>query len=139
MTQYEKLAALRKERGLSQINVAERLEVSRQSISRWESGKVQPSSENIRELAELYGVPTDYLLCEEKPLPEEAVPEELAEEQRRWSIRRARRVLLAALAAVLIAALTAFTWWYYEEGRWPEVHTKKIDMGEVTETFEMTI
>ena len=40
----EKLVALRKEKGLTQLVVAEKLNVSRQAISRWESGTAQPST-----------------------------------------------------------------------------------------------
>lgn len=44
----EKLVALRKEKGLTQLVVAEKLNVSRQAISRWESGTALPSTDNLR-------------------------------------------------------------------------------------------
>ena len=55
MVLSEKLAALRKEHGYSQLYVAERLNVSRQAISRWEVGSSVPSTENLMELSRLYG------------------------------------------------------------------------------------
>lgn len=58
----EKLVALRKEKGLTQLAVAEKLNVSRQAISRWESGIALPSTDNLKSLSALYGVPVDYLL-----------------------------------------------------------------------------
>lgn len=58
----EKLVALRKEKGLTQSAVAEKLDVSRQAISRWESGIALPSTDNLKSLSALYGVPVDYLL-----------------------------------------------------------------------------
>lgn len=58
----EKIVALRKENGLTQLAVAEKLEVSRQAISRWESGVALPSTDNLKSLSALYGVPVDYLL-----------------------------------------------------------------------------
>ena len=58
----EKLVALRKEKGLTQSAVAEKLDVSRQAISRWESGVALPSTDNLKSLSALYGVPVDYLL-----------------------------------------------------------------------------
>lgn len=61
----EKLVALRKEKGLTQLAVAEKLDVSRQAISRWESGVVLPSTDNLRCLSSLYEVPIDYLLKED--------------------------------------------------------------------------
>lgn len=60
----EKLVALRKEKGLTQLAVAEKLDVSRQAISRWESGMALPSTDNLRCLSSLYEVPIDYLLKE---------------------------------------------------------------------------
>ena len=58
----EKIALLRKEKGLSQLEVAEKLNVSRQAISRWEMGAAMPSTDNLKYLGELYGVPVDVLL-----------------------------------------------------------------------------
>lgn len=60
----EKLVALRKEKGLTQLAVAEKLNVSRQAISRWESGMALPSTDNLKCLGALYGVPVDYLINE---------------------------------------------------------------------------
>lgn len=77
----EKLVTLRKEKGLTQLAVAEKLGVSRQAISRWESGTALPSTDNIRCLSALYEVPIDYLLKEDserKSDPDnETVPDEL--------------------------------------------------------------
>lgn len=61
----EKIVALRKEKGLTQLAVAEKLNVSRQAISRWESGTALPSTDNLRCLSSLYEVPIDYLLKED--------------------------------------------------------------------------
>ena len=58
----EKILDLRKQRGMSQEDLAERLGISRQAISRWESGTVLPDSANVLQLSKLFGVTTDYLL-----------------------------------------------------------------------------
>lgn len=58
----EKLTYLRKQKGLTQSNLAEALNVSRQAISRWEVGTAVPSTDNLKVLSTLYGVPIDYLL-----------------------------------------------------------------------------
>lgn len=47
----EKLVDLRKEKGLTQSAVAEKLDVSRQAISRWESGVALPSTDNLKSLS----------------------------------------------------------------------------------------
>lgn len=65
----EKLVSLRKEKGLTQLTVAEELDVSRQAISKWESGAGLPSVENLRAISKLYGVPVDYLLDDESECP----------------------------------------------------------------------
>lgn len=65
----EKLMMLRKSRGMSQEDLAEKLQVSRQAVSRWESGATWPDVPNLIQLSDLFGVTTDYLAreeCEEK-------------------------------------------------------------------------
>ena len=58
----DKIVQLRKSHGLSQEKLAEQLDVSRQAISRWESGTAMPDANNILQLSRLFGVTTDYLL-----------------------------------------------------------------------------
>ena len=71
MTFGEKLQALRKAQGLSQEELAQQINVSRQALSKWESGALVPDTENVVALSRLFGVPTDYLLLEvmKKPGP----------------------------------------------------------------------
>lgn len=64
MTTAEKLVRLRKEKGLSQLQLAEEINVSRQAISRWEVELAVPSREKLRALSELYNVSVDYLLSD---------------------------------------------------------------------------
>lgn len=61
MTLGENLQELRRAAGLSQEEVAGRLFVSRQSVSKWENGQAEPGVENLKALAELYGVSMDEL------------------------------------------------------------------------------
>lgn len=62
MELQEKLTQYRKEKGLSQVEVAEELGVSRQAVSRWETGAAMPTSENLICLSKLYGVTLDKLI-----------------------------------------------------------------------------
>lgn len=62
MSLPEKLLFLRKQNGLTQMDLAEKLNVSRQAISRWEVGTAAPSTDNLKELSNLYDVSVDYLL-----------------------------------------------------------------------------
>ena len=69
MTFGEKLQALRKAQGLSQEELAQRINVSRQALSKWESGASVPDTENVIALSRLFGVSTDYLLLNEVKAP----------------------------------------------------------------------
>lgn len=61
------LKELRVKNGLSQEKLAERLGVSRQSVSKWEQGYAVPSSDNVLELSKLYGISADDILNCEAP------------------------------------------------------------------------
>ena len=77
----ERLAALRKRAGLSQGDVAEQLNVSRQAVSRWETGFTVPSTDNLSHLGRLYGVTLDELLSYSAALPPEKSQEEAPAQQ----------------------------------------------------------
>ena len=62
----QKLKKLRKEQGLTQLDLSESLFVSRQAISGWEAGTSRPSTENLQFLSKLYNVPMEYLLDDSK-------------------------------------------------------------------------
>lgn len=64
MTLEKKLVRLRKKEGMSQADVSEKLNVSRQAVSRWEAGDSRPSIENLQALCKLYNVKLDDLLDE---------------------------------------------------------------------------
>lgn len=61
----EKITALRKKNGWSQEELAYQMDVSRQSVSKWESGTPIPDLERILKLSQIFDVSTDYLLKEE--------------------------------------------------------------------------
>lgn len=71
MTFSEKLYALRRKSGLSQERLAEQLGVSRQAISKWESGQSMPESDKLIALSDYFGVSLDCLLrgTDESPFP----------------------------------------------------------------------
>ena len=64
----EKLVSLRKAKGLSQMKLAEMMNVSLQAISRWEVGAAVPSTDNLKYLGRLYDVPLEYLLHDDAPM-----------------------------------------------------------------------
>lgn len=110
------LMQARRQRGLSQEEVAEALDVSRQAVSRWETGAAAPTTDNLIRLSQLYGVSLDALIRSE-PLPRpEVVPVETAAETEPLPApegagkRRLPRWALAGLAALLclLVAVTIY-------------------------------
>ena len=75
MVLASRIAAQRKQKGWSQEDLAERMDVSRQSVSKWESGASTPDLNRVIQLAELFQVTTDFLLKEE----ELSVPDDVQE------------------------------------------------------------
>jgi len=65
----EKITALRKQRNLSQEDLAAMMNISRQAISRWEQDENTPDIDNIVQLSEIFDVSTDYLLRGIEPAP----------------------------------------------------------------------
>jgi len=62
MTLGEKIQALRKQHRMSQEQLADRLNISRQAVSKWETNESQPDIERLVEIGSLFNVTTDYLI-----------------------------------------------------------------------------
>ena len=75
----EKIVLLRKRNGWSQEELAQQMEVSRQAVSKWESGMSIPELDKVLKMSEIFAVSTDYLL---KDQIEEAAPGEAAEAEK---------------------------------------------------------
>jgi len=72
-----RISELRKQNGMSQEELADRMGVSRQSVSKWESGQSMPEVEKLILLSDLFHVSTDYLLKEDTaPAPVQAAVQE---------------------------------------------------------------
>ena len=65
MTLRDKLIVLRDKAGISQMTLAEQLGVSRQAISRWESGDAVPTMDKLKSLSKIYNVSLDWLCNED--------------------------------------------------------------------------
>ena len=57
----DNIRLLRSVRGISQVELGEKLNVSKQSISNWENGNIQPSIEMLMKIADFFSVSTDFL------------------------------------------------------------------------------
>lgn len=71
MTLGEKIQKLRKQRGLSQEALAEKVTVTRQTISKWELGQSTPDLDFIAQLSDIFNVSSDYLIKDEMTEPDE--------------------------------------------------------------------
>lgn len=104
----DKLIELRKKSGWSQEELAEQMNVTRQSVSKWEGAQSVPDLEKIIQLSKLFGVSTDYLLKDEIEINENEAPSLKTEEKlnvRRVSMEEANKFLSAkAQTAKTIAA-----------------------------------
>ncbi|RDV25863.1 helix-turn-helix domain-containing protein [Lysinibacillus capsici] len=62
MTLSERLVSLRESKGLTQVDVSEKLGIKRARYNAWEQGLSQPNIEMLKSIAELYNISTDYLV-----------------------------------------------------------------------------
>lgn len=103
----DKVIALRKKAGWSQEELAERLNVSRQSVSKWESAQSVPDIDRILQMSRLFGVTTDYLLKDDMEEPEVS-GEESASPLRRVTMQQASDYLALRWAAAPKMAIATF-------------------------------
>lgn len=92
MVLSEKLYELRKKGGLSQEQPAEQLGVSRQAISKWESGKAIPESDTLISISKYFNVTLDYLMKEDGSAVSESVTN-TESDQLRTNTRRKKRII----------------------------------------------
>lgn len=114
MSLGENLQRLRKDKGLSQEEVAQRLYVSRQSVSKWELDQAEPGFESLKALAALYGVTLDALAGAAPPPPpeEEAPNEPAADPEKDTELLAVYLVVLGVRTAAFLAENLLFTWPY---------------------------
>lgn len=102
MNLSEKLIVLRKENGWSQEDFAEKLEVSRQAVSRWENGTALPDAQNILRISKLFRVSADYLLNDDY---EDAPEADAVTEKGEQPPRKRKKVWWCLIPAACMIAL----------------------------------
>ena len=123
----DKIIELRKKNGWSQEELAEKLGVSRQAVSKWEGAQSVPDIQRILEMSRLFGVSTDYLLKDDMDYGSEAITESTAETdsplrrvdmetasaflafRRNWAPRIALAVFLCIISPVALIMLGALS------------------------------
>lgn len=156
----EKLVMLRREQGLTQDELALKVGVTRQTVSKWERGVIAPSTVNLIALGRLYGVPLDELAngglpLEERPATAVAVAEkpEAAEPSGKPGPLKLAAAIVLAVCVLLVAAASVITIWSavfkepetpkdgltivnQDELEWEDIDlTKVIDMSESSGIF----
>lgn len=139
----EKLSLLRKQRGMTQLELAEELNVSRQAVSRWEQGISKPSTENLVRIGELLDVSIDTLVNETAQLQD--VPVVVEEEKgaaerhdkqeaaERRDTRGILKITVTMLAAVIVALIVFIG---LSRGQYVPAQTPgPIDMDELRKDF----
>ena len=113
----EKILYYRKKAGLSQEELAGRVGVSRQAVSKWELGDAAPEVDKLRALAREFGVTVDELISEEAPRePEQAPPPRhsptagwLGRMVGRWGWLAGVYIALSGLGVALVGGLARFS------------------------------
>lgn len=123
----EKIQKLRREKGLSQEALAEALGVSRQSVSKWESGAVLPDTDKIIAMSELFGISTDFLLKGDfAPVTAPADGAAAPPQERKKKPKKAARIIALVLTICIVITAVAVpvhyggfreTWWALNGGK----------------------
>ena len=131
MTLGKKLQLLRKARGMSQEQLAEVLNVSRQAVSKWELDSTLPDTANVVALSKIFGVTTDYLLVAENEETGHAV---FAEE------KTGGRINPKMIVGIVTAGIGVLGWAaIYIASRFVEVmipYTYMDEFGEIWTTLD---
>lgn len=110
----------RKSKQMSQDELAEKLEVTRQSISLWETGQTQPSLDNIVALAKLFDVSTDALLTDNEQAPADT---DAAVSKPPKTVNKKPAVIIAVCFAVVLAVVLTSLLWKNKEPDGSETQT----------------
>lgn len=109
------IAARRRELGLSQTELAERLHVTDKAVSRWETGRGMPAVDLLEPLAEVLGLTVSELLSGQRLTPEELpkTADSLLTESLRRNVRMVWRGVLGVLLAVaaVLGCYAGYHWW----------------------------
>lgn len=139
MSVEQSIKNIRTEQGVSQEALAELLDVSRQTVSKWETGQVRPSADNLARLSQALGVPLDALVKDDWTPPEPEiqiveVPVEVPVPVEIPAPRPRNYRLWAAIAAVLIAVGITVGALLFREPAEDFVNISEIDSGVIDDS-----
>lgn len=119
------LASLRKARGLTQQDLAEKINYSDKSISKWELGYSIPGVDVLKDFAEFYGVSIDYLVAEQKQEDLETVA---SQGTRQKNVNRGLIIAMTVAFVVLVIICVFFSGYYspFAHNPAPEQNRKSL-------------
>lgn len=114
-----KLYELRKQKGFSQEELANRLNVSRQTVSKWEVGDSTPDMEKLIAISDLFGISLDELVLDKAPEPDPApqsakselytdIKEKILTEDNGKKVRKGLKIAGIVLGAVMLVDIISF-------------------------------
>ncbi len=123
----EKLIDLRKKKRLTQLELAEELNVSRQAVSRWEVGTAVPSTENFKYLAKLYDVPLEYLLSGDEQEAEKKKTTQ--DEDQNKTASRGMKIIMPLV--IMVLCIVVFFFMYSGAEKKEEVRLNELERSEI--------
>ena len=106
MNMADRIQYLRKTNGISQEELADKVGVSRQAVSKWESEQSLPDLGKIITMSDYFGVTTDYILKGIEPV---------ADKEQKSSELTSKILYIASTAFVVIGLFSAFAGWYEKQ------------------------
>jgi len=104
----EKLIELRKKAGLSQEALGEKLNVTRQTVSKWELGQTAPGMDMLSEMSKIFGISVDELINEEGESKIDAsITTEHAEISKQKSSKSREKIIVGILVSLLVVAIVS--------------------------------
>lgn len=130
MTLREKLIVLRDKAGITQMSLAHQLGVSRQAVTRWESGDTAPSMDKLKALAKIYDVSLDWLcsdVADEKPEVAEASEDNETNNANTSAEDKKKRTIRYIVIALMVGVITLACIWFATRPENEEMPGKQIE------------
>lgn len=124
----QKLKYLRKQRGMSQLELAEKLKVSRQAVSGWEAGSSKPSTENLQCMSKLYSVSLEYLLDDSQEFPKKKEDQGAERDIITDKSRNTKKAYILIVVGVLAFLLIRFVWSSFNSDK---ENAKGVELGDM--------
>ncbi|WP_298729786.1 helix-turn-helix transcriptional regulator [uncultured Subdoligranulum sp.] len=124
----QKLKYLRKQRGMSQLEIAEKLKVSRQAVSGWEAGSSKPSTENLQCMSKLYSVSLEYLLDDSQEFPKKKEDQGAERDIITDKSRNTKKAYILIVVGVLAFLLICFVWSSFNSDK---ENAKGVELGDM--------